>query len=308
MFAHRTEPANRHLETTSFPMLKLPAMGKEGLVLAYEKKLAFIQAAIAEGALSQVPPRTKPEQWEKQQDIGITDAFGDQSLKALGIIFQGNREKPLTGTRIRQLSKIFLRNIWNNSSSELQACNPLEEILSRKQKARENSSRARGGKSIGVRELVEGGTTDPKKIQNTLGLSSQVLTNVRTTLKGWGVTVPLARELRDEAFERIRKEDDDKKLQELLDNLPREQLRKKLYGAKSGLFASVSKTAREAGLTFRNTHARTIAETLRNAGIPVRSFVVKSEKRELRYWVILAKHRQRAIEIINTNPDLRRFR
>lgn len=170
----------------------------------HEKKLAFIQTAIAEGALSRLPPKTTPKQWERQQDIGITYAFSEESLTDLGKIFQGEREKPLKTEGVRQLSNKFIKNLWNNSSSELQSRNPLKKISSRKprtQKMRENYSRAKGGLAVKVKELImEKGITDSKQIMDILGISARDLTRARRTLRRWGINVPRTFKSRKEIF------------------------------------------------------------------------------------------------------------
>lgn len=289
-------------------------MGKENLPTShptqYERKLLFIQEAIAQGALDKLPPGTTPKQWKRQQDIGITYAFGEESLESLGDIFKGGRNVPLEREGIRQLSDKFIKNLWNNSSDSLKASVSMDVIKARKpttQKSRENISAAHGGLSLRIKKLLEKGITDPRQIQAELGLSFERMGTNRKVLKSWGIELPRIRTSYERLKEKVAKETDDDTLQNILDDLSNGQIRGYLhdYGkSEDAVFTSFSIIARNNGFHIQ---PKRVAEATKKAGIPIRAVehVDKNAKNGVEYyWVVFAKHEQRIVQVLRNNPNL----
>lgn len=286
------------------------AMAKEILTVRqtpHEKKMDWMEEAIQEGALSKLPHRTTQEQWEKQQDIGITYTFGDVTYEDLG------RIHGCTGKNIRQLNKKFVINLWENSSPPLQAQHPLAEIPFAKplgQIFRERRSEVQGGFSLKVRDLVRKGITDPKQIKDTLGISTEALVGTRRILRGWGIDIPRTQSIK-ETFERIENEKDDKKLQELLDSFSASSLEYFLYKDSSHeTLTTASAIANKKGFHAHTKSVRLIAETIKQAKIPIRPTVRLRKNGKLlgSYYIVYAKHAERIAEALRSDPELQKFR
>lgn len=248
-----------------------------------------------------------------QRKIGFQYTFTDKTFDELGRQYGG-----LTREDIRQLNHKFLNNIHKNSPPELQAQYSRETIPDRKpltQKSRERSSKARGGLTLRVKELIAQGIVDPEQIKNTLVISAHDLARIRRVLKKWGINIPPTTKstIKEIFVKKIETEGDDEKLQEFLDSLPINALRGFLGGDSSHeTLTTVSVIARKKGFRFHNRHVRSIAEKIKITGIPIRQIVSSFENGKIlsSYYVVYAKpkHAERIAEILRNDPDLQRFR
>ena len=293
-------------------------MGKENLSTLqptlFEQKLWFIEEAVTEGALDKLPPKTTPSQWERQQNIGITYAFSEETLENLGVIFQESRAHPLIRENVRQISNRFMINLRDNSSVQLQASVPREVLLARKpptQKSREKNSEKHGGLSLRVKELAEKGIKDPKEIKRTLGISTESLAGARTVLRGWGIEIPRESQPIQELTQIAQTENDDKKLQETLNRFSYNSLRGFLdRDREHKILTTVLAAARAKGFFFHNRQVKSIAEKIKEVGIPIRQIGHLDKNGKLRnsYYVVYTKHTDRIAKVLENDPDLQRFR
>lgn len=100
---------------------------------AHKKRIIFIQRAIGEGVLDKIPIRTVSE---RNRNIALTYNLNDVLTgEDMGKMFPKPSGEYLTRSRINQIHEVFLRQMWNYASPQLQTCYPLEEILSRKEMA-----------------------------------------------------------------------------------------------------------------------------------------------------------------------------
>lgn len=109
-----------------------------------------------------------------------------------------------------------------------------------------------------------------------------------------------------QAFKRqIEKEEDNKKLQEILDSRSDTSLKKCLNRpGKPPLLLSLRNTLRQAGYHF--VRLDPFVKTLQKEGIPLRG--VKGSMIRQTYWVILAKRQEAALKAVSDNPGLQPFK
>lgn len=182
------------------------------------------------------------------------------------------------------------------------------------QAKREQRSLARGRSALQVRTLLREGKT-PRKIVDTLGLSSQQLYHVRSTLRGWGETnLPYTREyvIRNRELEAALRDETkgDEKVQKLLRQVTRDFYLSRTRGDKP-LFMSVSNVASELQIKARNAHLLVEALQTATPRVPYGELVheVKSgpQKGKHHYFFLLTRHRERARTALLADETLRPF-
>lgn len=202
-------------------------------------------------------------------------------------------------------------NIHNNLPPELQAQYPRASILDRKpltQRYKERNSASKSLLTIRIRDIVldkEGKQiiTDSREIALRLKVSQGAVSARRKTLEGWGITIDKIVAPYNDFAEKVENEDDDKKLQRILDDLPDVSIIGFLKYFKDGAIRTVSKVIREAGFHPEQRDIKKhFIKTLSEAGIPVRDPSSKDKVRH--YWVILSKHKDRIIEALNKDSAL----
>lgn len=128
-------------------------------VQGFAKTLAFLRAAIAEGAHLKIPfwirgkftGQISEDAWVRQKNI-VGVYFGSPAaLEDIGKMYRVTREM------VRVIKDRGMRNIWRNCSSETQAIFPFQELTLSKPlspRSRERFSRAQGGISISIRDQM----------------------------------------------------------------------------------------------------------------------------------------------------------
>lgn len=290
-------------------------MNKETLIAGHEIKRAFLGEVIRTGVWKITPDNLSTNQWSMQRKIGFQYGLKDNTtLEELGDQYGMTRE------RARQLNHAFLDNAYRTASPQLQAQYPRETIPDRKplgQKSRERQSEAQGGTSLRIRKAVEEqgiaevGAEDIDNIIRTARVTKQQLLTSRHALGNWGIYIPRVDTPYEDFAEKIRNEEDDKKLQELLESLSTNQLRGfSGWDSSHAILSTVSAIANEEGFHVHTKRVRFIAEKIKTAGIPERYVAISDAKGRLvsSLYVVYAKHAGRIAEALRNDPDLQRFR
>ncbi len=288
-------------------------MNKEALIVGHEAKKTLLKEVIKR-KIWQIKPKTlSVDEWSMQRKIGFQYTFTDKTYEELGEQYGGRSREDM-----RQLNHKFLDNIHRNLPYELQAQYPRESIPDRKpetQGSRERRSAIRNELSIKIKEIALGkegeqGITDPKEIALRLKVSESAVSNRRKTLESWGV--PIDRHnlsyynFYSDLVKKVENENNDKKLEQILDDLPVQTIIDFLTNHKDGAIRTVSKVIRGDGFHPNNKDIQEyFIKAIRKAGIPVRR-ASKGDKRN--YWVIFSKHTDRTIEALNKDSALERFR
>ncbi|MBI2049591.1 hypothetical protein HYT32_01670 [Candidatus Roizmanbacteria bacterium] len=228
--------------------------------------------------------------------------------KELGEIY-GSPEKPLTGERIRQIRggrNGFIKKLHRNSSDRLQARFPLEELSVMKPTVFRSEVTSR------VAQQVEQGITNRHQIAENTGLTSAEVTKAAHRLKEVGIEIPRVLGSFKQLEQDAEIEEDDKKLQEILNNLSVDtiiyyfQWRSKDPKA----ITVLTKILKNAGLHIRTRELKPVRDTIRDVGIPIRfaetSYSIKRNGKEYpqSYTVVFTKHIERILLAIRGNPDV----
>lgn len=289
-------------------MLEREVRTRQQQISLYEdKKIGFLREAVAQGADRIVPKGMSSEQWERQKDIGKAYSYlASMTREELRRIYGRSKEEPLTRERIRQIHDAFIVNLHNNSSPNLQSKFPLEEIFVKKP-----LSLLRGGTiALEVKRQIEQGVNSRAQILKNTGLTLQQVKRAAETLRKHEVIVPRMNTSWQELEEQFKKEEDNEKLQGMLDEINPYNVRH-FMGRDPGkeVFLSyLSDILVDAGF-YVGKRLETIATLIRDMGIPVRRFeiapMIKKGKAIRRvYTIIPTKRRKQILEVLNENPDI----
>jgi len=171
-------------------------MEREGTILKQETSRhelvvqPFLKEAFKEGAHRTRPKYNPREDWFRQIMIGVV--YNDRG--SLATLQELADRYGIWKQSAAESNKAFLRNLWNNSSPELQNRYPLNEVLSARkpigQKSRDRLSAAMGGASLRIRAQIKNGVTSIDEICNNTNLSRETVIRRLRTLKSWGISVP----------------------------------------------------------------------------------------------------------------------
>jgi hypothetical protein len=167
----------------------------------------------------------------------------------------------------------------------------------RSQESKQIRSLKRGGKSVMIKEELEKGITDPKEIGKNLGLTSVQVADARKTLRNWKLDLPRITRDYAEIQKAIEVENDDKKLQGVLDGLSMESVTSFVRNNKNQTtFLYLGNLLGELGYT---KNARLVGEKLKADGIPVAKYMraLRGEGKSLITWVVLNKDKQRISDV-----------
>jgi len=261
----------------------------------------FIEIGMREGVHEQVPYvwGMNEQRWRELVDKSLLYLAGPETtLGSIGKIYG------VTDEAIRQQRDKFMILFYGNCPLKTQIKYPLPEMVFKKpltQHSKENLSRAKGGKSWMVKEQLEKGITDPKKIAENLGFIPEEVSRTKGTLYKWGVDLDSQFVSHKKLKKEIEKTTDDEKLAEMLEKFPAYVILGNIgrYGEQSP-FMHLGTLFRELRLSPEGI--KTAFEQLNLAGIAVRSldFGLRKKKNNTTYrqiyWVMYVKQRQRAID------------
>jgi hypothetical protein len=219
---------------------------------------------------------------------------------------------------MRQLNVACLSNLWNNSSPELQERYAFNEILTARkplsQRSKEKHSKNQGGKSLKVKEQVESGVRDVGEISKNTGIpEEETRRSIALLVEKWGIDTNISRDhpSHKKFLQQLAKETDDKKIQELLDQLPCSVIRRDMMVEKeASQFLALLNLVREAGFHLRSKDSHFFATSLRKAKVPVaRKDIVANGTRQqvFTYYTVLLRHKDRAVRVLKEDQCLQRF-
>jgi len=310
--------------TESVPLVKAVDIAGNGEQQAkgFAKTQAFLREALAEGAHLKIPfwirhdgytGHVSEKQWVRQKNI-VGIYFGSPaSREDIG------RSYGVTRERISRVIKQGVLHLWQNSTPEIQATFPFEELALNKplsQRSREKASLAGGGTSILLKEEIKTGRS-VKQIQEGGVLSGAQIFHSRRVLRTWGIEVPYTNTSKFQNIElekRLRAAEKDEEKQNLLGKVKRNFYHSHLAG-EDPVLMPIGTLIREAGLTqgFQNRNLPIFLGALRNIKFPMGEIVKKytaktGDEKPQTYRFILAKDKERAKQIPLADPNLQRFR
>lgn len=276
------------------------------IVLYKDRMIGFLREAAAEGADKKVPASMTSEQWERQRDIGKAYSYLTLRDKDLGKIYGSSPEESLTGERIRQIRNNFKKNLHNNASPELQERFPLSDLSARK------PSPLRSEVILQVTKQVEEGVEDRRKIAKNTGLTLAQVTRKAQVLKRMGIEIPRPPTFSEELEEKVKEEKDDKKLQDILNEIPVNTIVKYMRGKDFKVLIFLTNVLKSNGFFVRNRELKSVAGAIKKIDpeIPIRivetnyKLKIRSKEYIQSYMIVFAKHTDRILEAVRGNPDI----
>lgn len=275
------------------------------LARAHAERQCFVQKAIEEGSHTGIA--------EKTVNIGVAAVFGPSPLAEIG------RSYDETRANASLLYRGFIPELWNNSSEQTRSSHTLKDLQARKpisQRSRERLSESRGGKALRIRDMILSGARSVDELKKQSGLSKERIWAGLRTLERRGIDVSQFFSTTRKNKEKIKQligEEDDKKIQRMLDELPAIVIRYNMLEPKKRkkrrnpkVFTTIGSTT--SGLyyyKFMETHL--FAQDLEENGIPNRKMKRVTEE-ERNDYVLLEKHRDRALAVWDKDPRLERFK
>ncbi|MBF8249772.1 MAG: hypothetical protein HW400_373 [Candidatus Levybacteria bacterium] len=276
-------------------------MGKERLTIyqAQEKRIAYIQDAVAEGVLDKISKKISG----RNQNIAIVYSLSEEITgENIGKFFPKLSGEDLTSERVRQISRRFLAEAWKYSSPQLQNKHPLRELYARRPSAL-NQINAR------IKELILKGTnlTD---IESAEGKT--VLENARDILGKRGIKIPAGISRYEDFKVKAEMETDDRKLQKLLDDCTSGQLIGYLGRHNNDeqiVLTGLSGILRKNGFHPHN-FLKLFMGKIRADGIPCGEINHTNDKSKYPqvYRVVFVKHEERILNAIKDDHDLKKFK
>ncbi len=276
----------------------------------HAERQCFVQKAIGEGAHEAIR--------EKTVNIGVAATFGHSPLEEIGKSYDETR------ANASLLYRAFIEELFENSSRQTRSFHTLKDLQAKKpisQKSRERKSEIQGGGTLGIRDLILRGARSVDELGKRSGLSRKKRKRIRNALKvlgGWGVDVSQfagAVRKNKEKIEQLIEEDDDRKTQKIMDELPGGVIIKNMVERKkekkrrnSRVFTTIGRVTSDV-YHYRPQETHLFAQDLEENGIPNRRVeIVVNGRRPLVYYVFLEKHRDRALAAWKKNPRLERFK
>lgn len=278
---------------------------------AHAERKLFVERAMQEGALSGINP--------KKVGIGLMYIFNDE-LTLDDIAAQVYPEDKSGKTNASLLYRGFIKGLWDNSSEQTRSSHALKDLSAKKplpQKSRERRSESRKGSTLGIRDLILQGAKDMDELKEHSNLSIGSIRQILVTLEGWGIDIsqfigPIRKGRKN--IEQLLEEEDDKKIQIILDELSVGTILANTFEHKGWkknknprVFTTIGRITLDAfHYKFAQTHL--FAESLEDNGIPNRRIERVIKRWKGSYCVLLKKHRDRALAVWEKDPILERFK
>jgi hypothetical protein len=279
-------------------------MSKEGLTIyeAQEKRISFIEKVVKEGVLEGISGSVN----ERNQNIALVYNLNREITgKEIAEIFPKSSGGPSSKQNIGRINKSFLKKAWEYASPQLQASYPLRELLMRKPIALcEVNAR--------IKESLSERGANTNYIRNIEG--AKALSNARRTLGKRGIEIPTMPKIikYEDLRAKVEAENDNGKLQEILNTLNRYSLRE--YAGyrkenKEEILMKLTPILKKAGF-YSHKKTEVFVKKLEEIGIPIRGFNASNGKSKYKriYWVTFSKCKQRIIDALKNDPDLQRFK
>lgn len=264
-----------------------------------ERKL-FVEQAMQKDALSGMN--------RKKVDIGLMYTFNDELTLAdiaRQVYPQDKSGRANTSLQLRG----FITTLFDRVSYALEPPYKLEDLLAKKPRREESVLR--------IRDLILQGAKSVDELEKQSGLPRGNIWNDLRRLEEWGIDVSQFSSTTRKDREKIQqliKEKDDKRIQKIMDGLsygvvsrnmkePRE--RKKRRNPR--VFTTIGRVTSDIyRYNFTQTHL--FAQDLEENGIPNRIVEVDRKERKDLTYVLLEKHRDRALAAWEKDPRLEMFK
>jgi len=285
--------------------------GAKPLAQLHAERKLFVERAMQEGALEGMN--------RKKVDIGLMYTFNDELTLddiATQVYPEDKSGKANTSSHYREFMTILLRRVSHTLGSQYNE----KGLLARKptsQESRKRYSESHGGGALGIRDLILRGARSVDELKKQSDLSRGSIRSSLKTLEGWGIDVSqFASTIRKnkEKIEQLIKEEDDKKIQRIfdelssrviIDNLNEHKKRKKRRNPR--VFTTIGRTI--SGMyRYKFTETYLFMQDLEDNGIPNRRIEEYRKGKKLFYYVLLEKHKERALAVWDKDPRLGRFK
>ncbi len=272
------------------------------IALYEERVIGFLREAVAEGADKIVPFGMTSERWERISSKGKAYCYLSRSFEGTGELC-GDPE-PLTGGTIKQDHKAFITNLHKNSPQELKDRFPLSSIFV------EKPLPFRSEVTLQVVQQVEKGVNDRRQIAQNTKLTLAQVTNRAQHLKTIGIEIPRAPTFSEELAKRVESEEDDKKLQGILDEIPVNTIRVYMRRDDPKILTFLTNVLKSDGLYVRNRELKLVVDVIKDKEIPIRivetGFKNKIRGREYpqSYTVVFVKRGKRILKALKENPNV----
>lgn len=294
-------PKEQQLRYT--PVFEIQGL-REEMSAVPEETQEFVLTCIEEGLFEKLRPRTKKDQLDRNIEITLQYFLGDETEEELG------QQHNITRQRVSIVIENTLKALWNNAPIKIQEHYDPDTFLLEKQYTVISGKQA----DQRIRELKKQGFSS-EEILEKLGLLSQDLHGLRYRARKFGITIPTLT---------IRSKYENYDLAELLtEEKDEEVVRKLLAQVEERFYKDHSKGSEPILIPLRritddlfyNIQRKrdAIINALMIRGIPVgmverRVVSGKHEGLMIRYFFISAQHETRAREVLETDPDLDRYR
>jgi hypothetical protein len=289
-------------------VMEREARTRQQLIALYEdKKIGFLRGAVEQGADQIVPEHVTPEQWERQKDIGKAYShLASMTGEALGEIYG------LTRGRISQIHNKYIislhRNLLKISPEFASKFPSAEEIILVKKPFAELRPTSI---VFQVKQQVNQGVNSRAQIVENTGFTPDQVHRAAYTLKRHNIATPRDINSFIELQEQFAKEEDNEKLQDMLNMLKPGSIRGMInyHRGQETFFSSLTNILIEEGLHVRYKELKSIVALLRSKKIPIIqvSMTYKTKKgKETHgsYVIVLTKRRQQILEVLVENPDI----
>lgn len=275
--------------------------GQKLLAQLHAERQCFVQKAIEEGAHETIR--------EKTVNIGVAATFGPSPLAEIG------RSYDETRANASLLYRGFIIELWDNSSKQTRSFQTRKDLLERKptpQDSRERNSEGHGGRTLEIRGLILSGARSVDELEKQSGLSRRGILRTMRTLKRWGVDVSqFASAIRKnkEKIKQLIREEDDKKIQKIMDGLSTGTVRQNMikHSKTPKVFTTIGRAASDV-YRYKFTETHLFAQDLEENGIPNRRIKIVIKGGSHSVYVLLEKHKDRALAAWEKNPRLERFK
>lgn len=278
-----TRPAISTLPKENLGIVKEP--------IARDIHVNFLDDAFREGANLRLPKGVTQDYWIRDQIIAAEYYRNGRLMPDLGV------QHGLTRSMIQQVLRKTLTRLWRNSSPSLQEKYPLEKLVVTR-KFRESKKEEQPVPKVDIYEIAKKagvGISDTRKVLEALRQ------NVEFTLKHFS--------LRD-IVKRLKEENDDKRTQELLDEIPSMSLINYMSEMKlkseSNVFIFLGVIFKENRIHVPFAKFHIVGEFLRSMNIPIKR-AERGGKRPQNYWIVLTRDVEKVIRAVKENPEFQKF-
>lgn len=262
----------------------------ENKTSSYWRAMEFFRKSIEEKAHLKQPGGISEQTWIRERNLVGAYWGTPKPLKAVAEVYH------MGESRVTQIVRKGMLHLWSNCSEETQKQFPEKEI---------KAFRKPHGMPLVITRRVEAGVTYEKLVGE---FGARSVPRIRKILDDIGVNAPLdgdskSRMSKQELKDRLEKEKDDLKIQEILNQLNPRFARRYLRGIVMPLGYMLSELA--------GTHTRqlsSIAYKLRALGIPVGTFeeqVSSGKQKTRRYHFVRVKDRSRIWWVLQARGNLR---